>query len=305
MEAILRVFRTSWQGFRRNGWLSFVATFMMMQALLLLTIFISLNLAVNQTIRAVNERIDVAVFFKEYVPEAEVLAFKSQIISIGGVRDITFISQAEALESYIAQNRDSQELLDVIGDDSSFLPASLEIKVDNPFLIEEIVQSIEARDTTAMILETSLKKNQEVIDRLRKISRFVGIANFMLSIIFIVIALLIIFNTIRITIFTRKEEIEIMKLVGATDWYIRWPFVVEGMMYGVTGALLAFIMTMLGYWLLTSSIGDKYFAIDVAGASQGVFGPWFALEILIIQLLFGMIVGAISSYLSTKRHLRV
>ncbi|OGB74130.1 hypothetical protein A2V68_02240 [candidate division Kazan bacterium RBG_13_50_9] len=305
MQLILRIFRTSWQGFKRNGWLSFVSTFTMMQALLLLTIFISLNVAVDTTIKAINERIDVAVFFKEYVPEADILAFRDKINAIPEVKSITYVSQQEALESYIAQNSGSQELLDVIGEDKSFLPASLEVKVDNPYQIEETVSKVHREDTGGIILETSLQKNQDVIDRLRRINRMVGVANVALSTIFIIIALLIIFNTIRITIFTRREEIEIMKLVGATDWYIRWPFIIEGTIYGIAGALFAFLMTVVGYWLITSSLGTRYFALDVAGVGQGMFGPWFALSMFAIQLAFGIVVGAVSSYLSTKRHLRV
>ena len=135
MESLYRVVKTSWQGFRRNGWLSSVAIFMMMQALLLITIFVSLNLVVNKTIQAVNERIDVAIFFKEYIPEGDILIFKDQIDSVEGIKAIKYISQEEALASYLDYNRDSQELIDLIGNDSSFLPASLEIKMNNPDLI--------------------------------------------------------------------------------------------------------------------------------------------------------------------------
>lgn len=306
MEIYLRVIRTGWQGFKRNGWLSFVAIFMMMQTLLLITLFIILNVVVNKTVQAINDRIDVAVFFKEYIPQDDILIFKDEISSIEGIKDIIFVSQQQALESYIAYNQDSQALLDVIGDDSSFLPASLEVKLDNPYLIESVVAEIRTQDKNQLILETSLKKNQEIINSLRSISRFIGIANITMSFIFIIIALLIIFNTIRITIFTRREEIEIMKLVGATDWYIRWPFIIEGAIYGIIGALLAFIVTMLGYWLLTSSIGSRFFSLDViGGAGYSIFTPWFMLKLLMIQLLFGIVVGSVSSYFSTKRHLHI
>lgn len=307
MGTFLRIIRTAWCGFTRNGWLSFVATFMMMQTLLIITIFISLNVVVNQAIQSVNDRIDVAIFFKEYIPQSDVLAFKDKINNINGVKNIIFISQEQALESYIAQNQDNQELLDVIGDDSSFLPSSLEIKVTDPYLIESIVEKVKSMDIEGLISETSLKKNQNVIDQLRKINRLVSWANISLSFIFIIIALLIIFNTIRITIFTRREEIEIMQLVGATDWYIRWPFIVEGMIYGIVGAVLAFIVTMLGYWFIISNISNKYFSIDVTAATSGagLFNIWLVVELFALQILLGMLVGGLSSYLSTRHHLRI
>jgi cell division transport system permease protein len=303
MELTLRMIKTSWQGFKRNGWLSFVAIFMMMQALLLITLFVSLNIGVDKTIQAINERIDVAVFFKEYISEDSILTFKEEVENVVDVKSVTYISQVEALDNYIAQNQDSQALLDVIGEDASFLPASLEIKVDDPYVIESVVGEIESRDENDIILETTLKKNQEVINRLRQINQFAGFANIVLSLIFIIIALLIIFNTIRITIFTRREEIEIMKLVGATDWYIRWPFIVEGIIYGIAGAILAFIISILGYWLLASSLSGQYFSMGLTNVQ--LFNPLLFIELFIIQLLIGILVGAISSYLSTKRHLRV
>jgi len=307
MGTFLRIIRTAWYGFTRNGWLSFVATFMMMQTLLLITIFISLNVVVNQAIQSVNDRIDVAIFFKEYIPQSDVLAFKDKINSINGVKNIIFISQEQALKSYIAQNQDNQELLNVIGDDSSFLPSSLEIKVTDPYLIESIVEKVKTMDIEGLISETSLKKNQNVIDQLRKINKLVSWANISLSFIFIIIALLIIFNTIRITIFTRREEIEIMQLVGATDWYIRWPFIIEGMIYGVVGAVLAFIVTLLGYWFIISNISNKYFSIDVTATASGagLFNIWLVVELFALQILLGMLVGGLSSYLSTRRHLRI
>lgn len=302
MELFLRVIKTAWQGFKRNGWLSLVATFMMMQALLLISLFVSINVGVNKTIQAINSRIDVAVFFKEYVPESDIMVFKDRIKDIEGLKDITYVSQTEALENYTAYNSDSQELLEVIGDDASFLPASLEIKVDNPYMLEDVVTQIEAKDDTKMILETGLKKNQDIIDKLRKVNRMVGIADVSLSLIFIIIALLIIFNTIRMTIFTRKEEIEIMKLVGATDWYIRWPFIIEGMLYGVIGAIAAFLLMLAGWLFLNSNLGSQYLSLDALG-SPTTISPLFALQIFLLQLLFGVIVGAVSSYLSTKKHL--
>jgi len=305
MGIILRAIRIGWQGFKRNGWLSFISSFMMMQALLLTTLFVGLNVTVSQTIQAINEQIDVAIFFKEYIPQSEILTFKEQIYSIDGIKDIIFISQDQALESYIAQNQSNQDLLDIIGDDSSFLPASLEVKVTNPYLLESVVEKIEAADESGLISNTSLKKNQEVINQLRKINRFVSTINFVLGFIFIIIALLIIFNTIRIAIFTRREEIEIMKLVGATDWYIRWPFIVEGIIYGIAGALMTFILTLFGYWGVVSSVSSKYFAIDVTGTSFNLFNFWLAIELFVVQLLLGVMIGSISSYLSTKRYLRI
>lgn len=305
MEIFLRIIKTAWDGFRRNGWLSFVATFTMMQALLLITLLFSLNVAVNRTIQAVNDRIDVAVFFKEFVPEADILVFKDKIDNVPGVKAINFVSQEQALKNYQSQNMMDQELQAIIGTDNNYLPASLEVKAINPDRIEEVVAQINVLDDNKIIAETTLKDNQNMINQLRKINRTVGVANVLLSFIFIIIALLIIFNTIRIAIFTRKEEIEIMKLVGATDWYIRWPFIIEGMVYGVVGAIWAFAITLLGYLVLVSGVLNKYLSLGVSDLPITHSQILLFVELFVMQLVLGIIVGGISSLFSTKKHLRV
>lgn len=304
MEIVWRIIRTAWQGFRRNGWLSFVATFMMMQALLLITLFFSLNVVVNRTIQAVNSRIDVAIFFKEYVPETEILVFQDKINAISQIKSITFISQEQALKNYLTTSQEDASLLEAIGKDTNFLPASLEIKANDTNRIEETVAQIITLDSNQIISDTTLQKNQTLIDRLRKINRIISAANVGLSIIFVIIALLIIFNTIRITIFTRREEIEIMKLVGATDWYIRWPFIIEGVLYGVVGAVWAFIFTWLGYLVISSNFSQQYLSLGISKLSNHS-GLLLFSELLVLQLVLGILVGGVSSYLSTKRHLRV
>jgi len=305
MQIFLRIIKTAWYGFWRNGWLSLVAIFIMMQVLLLVGIFTSLNLGVAQAIQAINERIDVAVFFKDYVPESDILSFQQKITNLSGVKSIQFISHQKALESYVASNQRNKELLDIVGDDSTFFPASLEIKVDNPNLLETVVQRVKDQDQSGLIAQTSLEKNQVVINKLRNFNRLLMWGNLIVSFILIVIALLIIFNTIRITIFTRKEEIEIMKLVGATDWYIRWPFILEGVLYGIMGAILAFLLTLAVYQGVGLLLGKNYWSMQAVGGSLEIFSLPFAAKLFVFQLFFGVLVGSISSYSSTRRYLRI
>jgi cell division transport system permease protein len=305
MQIFLRIIKTAWHGFWRNGWLSLVAIFIMMQVLLLVGIFTSLNLGVAQAIQAINERIDVAVFFKDYVPENDILAFQQKITNLSGVKSIQFVSHQKALESYVASNQRNKELLDIVGNDSTFFPASLEIKVDNPNLLETVVQRVKDQDQSGLIAQTSLEKNQVVINKLRNFNRLLMWGNLIVSFILIVIALLIIFNTIRITIFTRKEEIEIMKLVGATDWYIRWPFILEGVLYGIMGAILAFLLTLAVYQGAGLLLGKNYWSMQAVGGSLEIFSLTFAAKLFVFQLFFGVLVGSISSYSSTRRYLRI
>lgn len=297
-----RIFRSAASGFRRNGWLSLVAVFIMTQALLIISIFASLNLVIGASIQAVNERIDVAVFFKETVTQAEAQTLKAQVEQWDGVREVIYVSSQEALDKFLADHRNRGAIREVIPKEENFLPASLEIKVTDPYLIEGVVDRIRQGEGGKLISETSLEDNQKLIDQLRNFGSFVQRASLILALILIVIALLIIFNTIRITIFTRREEIEIMKLVGATDWYIRWPFILEGMLYGVIAAVLALILLGVGYLALVKPMVDNYL---ISTAGNPVFTAGFFVFLAVLQLIIALVVGGVSSYLATKRHLHI
>ncbi len=297
-----RIFRSAASGFRRNGWLSLVAVFIMTQALLIISIFASLNLVIGASIQAVNERIDVAVFFKETVTPAEARALKGQVEQWDGVREVIYVSSQEALDKFLADHRNRGAIREVIPKEENFLPASLEIKVTDPYLIEEVVERVRQGDGGRLISETSLEDNQKLIDQLRNFGGFVQRASLILALVLIIIALLIIFNTIRITIFTRREEIEIMKLVGATDWYIRWPFILEGILYGVIATILSLILLAVGYLALVRPMVDNYL---ISTSGNPVFTVGFFVFLAVLQLVIALVVGGVSSYLATKRHLHI
>lgn len=295
-----RIFKSAFSNFLRNGWLSFVTIFIMTQALLIISIFASLNVVIGASIEAVNERIDVAVFFNETAQEDNILALKDQVEGVEGVREVVYTSSQDALEMFLKDNRNRGMIRDIISPEENFLPASLEIKVTDPYLIEGIIERVQGMDSNRLISETSLEDNQKIIERLRDLGGFIQRASFLLAVVFLIISVLIIFNTIRMTIFTRREEIEIMKLVGATDWYIRWPFLFEGIFYGLVATVLSSMLLGLGYITLIKPMVDGYL-ISEAGNPIFSFGFWAF--ILILQLIIAISVGSASSYLATRRHL--
>lgn len=282
-----------------------VAIFIMMQVLLLVGLFILINVGVNQVIQKVNESIDVAIFFKDYVPDSDILEFKDQITAISGVKSVQFVSRKDAMERYVKSGRQNPGLLEAIGNDANFFPASLELKVAQTNQIEEIEAKVLGQDKNKIISNTSLDRNKDLINKLRRFNYLLACADIGISLILMIIALLIIFNTIRITIFTRKEEIEIMKLVGATDWYIRWPLILEGTLYGFIGAILALLLTLAVYYGLQGVLSKEYWSIQIFSDMQNLLDYSLIAQIFVFQLFFGVLVGSISSYLATKRHLRI
>lgn len=274
----------------------------MSQALLIISIFASINLVIGASINAINERIDVAVFFKETVKEEQALALRTKVMTWEGVNEVVYVSPQEALDKFLNENRNRSAIRDVIPAEENFLPASLEVKVADPYVIEQVIDRILKSEDAALISETSLQDNQQLIARLRDVGSFIQRTSLILAGVFVVIALLIIFNTIRITIFTRRDEIEIMKLVGATDWYIRWPFIVEGMLYGVIATLLTLLLLYLGYLAFVRPMVESYV---ISTVNSPIFSWGFLIFLAIMQLVIGLGVGGFSSYLATKKHLNV
>lgn len=298
----LRIWKSAWNGFKRNGWLSIAAVFIMSQALLIVSILVSLNMVISASIQAINERLDVAVFLRETVNEEQALRLKTEIETYSGVKQVIYISPQQALDKFLEANRNRAIIREVVPADDNFLPASLEIKVEDPFLIDGIVDRVMQGEYGSMVSETSLEDNQKLIERLRGLGSFIQKSSLVLAGILVLLALLIIFNTIRITIFTRRREIEIMKLVGATDWYIRWPFIVEGGIYAVVATVLT--MSVVGV-LFYSFVSPMINAQLVTTNANQLFTPQFFLMLGIIQLGLSLVVGVSSSYWATKKHLNV
>ncbi|MFA5009899.1 MAG: permease-like cell division protein FtsX [Patescibacteria group bacterium] len=297
-----RIFKSAWQSFRRNGWLSLVAVFIMAQALLIISILASLNVVIGTTITSINERIDVAVFFKETALEKDILELKSQVESWEDVRGVTYVSSQEAMDKFLTENRNRTIIRSIIPEEENFLPASLEIKASDPYKIEGIVEQIRNGQYAKVISETSLEDNQKIIEKLRNVSSFIQRSSLILAIVLVGVSLMIIFNTIRITIFTRRQEIEIMKLVGATDWYIRWPFIIEGMMYGVIASVLTSSLLALGYGAIIRPLMTNYL---ISTAGNPLFSGGFIAFLVGLQLGVGLVVGGLSSYWATRKHLAI
>lgn len=297
-----RILRSAWNGFRRNGWLSLAAVFIMAQALLIVSILVSLNMVISASIAAINARIDVAIFLKETVTEADAQALKTEVEQYDGVREVVYVSPQEALDKFLEENRDRTVLREVIPADDNFLPASIEVKVSDPYLIDGIVGKIRQSSFGNLISETSLEDNQKLIERLRSLGAFIQNASLVLAGILVVLALLIIFNTIRITIFTRRREIEIMKLVGATDWYIRWPFIMEGAIYAIMATILTMAVVGILYYSFVAPLAGAQL---LTASSNEMFTPQFFVMLGVLQLGVALLVGISSSYWATKKHLAV
>jgi cell division transport system permease protein len=305
MHQLNRIMKSGSRNLLRNMWLSTAATAVMTVTLTIVILSFISNMALTSTIKSVTDKIDVSVYLKADITTQEVEEFKKVIISGGNVAGITYVTKEQAIAQFREKNKNDQATLDALtiaGTDT--LPASLQIKSIDPKKLDVIADTLakaenqKYQDPNAKPSYSGKRKNS--IDRIVSFSNFFRTTGLILSFIFVVISILIIFNTIRMAIFTRRDEIEIMKLVGATKWFIRGPFIFEAALYGV---IASFIAVGLSYLLLLGGGPKMASYIDVQSAiSLFQTSP---LAVIGVELVIGIFIGTFSSLLAMTRYLKL
>lgn len=301
-SSLPRIVKSGFVSFYRNGWLSVAATGIVTFSLVLVSTFVLLLLLGQSVIQHIQQKIDVEVFFKDDAKVTDILTIKDQLTKNPNAQSVRYISKQEALQIYKGQNQRNQKLLDQLSDEDNPLPASLQVKAKNPENLDAFNPVLESDFAKPLIESRSDKENRDIIQRLQRIVGFIRSLGIFISLVVLVFATLVVFNTIRITIFSRREEIEIMRLVGASNWYIRGPFVIEGVFYGVIATAVA----MLVVYLVVLAFGPALtsYLKDINEDVPAYFRANFGL-LLAVQLATGIGVGVISSLIAIRRHLKV
>lgn len=301
---IKRVFKFGFVNFWRNALVSFASVLVMTIALSVIASLIFGRAMLHSTLNIVKDKVDISVYFKTGASEEEILAMQKRIEKLPEVSKVIYSSREEELIKFRDRHQNDEltlQALAEIGDNP--LGASLNIKAKDPAQYEGVAQFLESeqkQSESSIIDKFNYNRNKAAINALSRIidtSRKLGAA---LAIIFAGVAALITFNTIRLTIYMAREEISVMRLVGASSRYIKGPFVVEGIMYGVISAILTtLILIPITYWA-----GPYTFNL---GTGLNLFNYYMAniFVISIILLLSGFIVGSLSSYLAVKKYLKV
>ena len=291
------------QSFWRNIWLSLATVFIICLALLSINFLIIINAISDSAIVAVQNRVDISVYFKPTVREAKVAEVKSQWEGLPQVKNIVYKSPEENLEDFKSrhlQDAGIQETLQEL--EGNPLGATLVIQAKNLQAYPEILTAVDNPAYADLIEEKNYDDHQTIINRLNAITGNVKNGALIISLIFAIISILIVFNTVRIAIFTHQNEISIMKLVGANNWLVRAPFVWESIFAGV---LACVIVTAVIYPLL--SFIQPYLARFLQGVDFNLVS-YFNHNIIWIfggQLIGIIIINFFSSMLAISKYLRV
>ncbi|MBA2278990.1 ABC transporter permease [Candidatus Saccharibacteria bacterium] len=301
-----RVFINGGINFVRNAWLSIAAMAIMVVTLSIVLFSFIANATFSHTIQEIRDRIDVSVFLLDSVTTQQRDQLIGQLEDIDNVRAVEYISKDQALADYIELNKDNVDLQLAISQTENPLPASLRLKLHNPDIIDQLKSFLDTPEIqTLQSDETSYSGDRkEAIDKIAKATTFIRQAGIIGVLIFACISVLIIFNTIQMAIFNRRDELSIMRLLGASRWYIRGPFLVESLLIGISAALISvglcnIIFSIASGTLDASSLG----LLDINYASRYFEERYWM--ILAIQLGIGIVIGVTSSFVATQRYLRL
>jgi len=300
---VKRVARYGLISFVRNGFVSLTAVLIMTITLFVVAFLMISGAALDATLKQLTEKVDVTVYFTTEATEGEITSMKTAIEALPEVAVVTYISREEALAVFRERHKGDRltlQALDELGGNP--LGASLEIRAKQTSQYESIATFLEAQQksggTAASIDKVNFFQNKTAIDRLTNIietSRRIGIA---VALVLGISTILIAFNTIRLAIYTARDEIGVMNIVGAGHWYVRGPFMVAGILYGlVSGLIVLLLLYPLTLWLGPGS--ERFFG------SFNVFTYFIeafpALFLIIVASGIGL--GALSSYLAVRRYL--
>lgn len=303
---IRRIINNGLLSFWRNGFVSLSSVSVMSVTLLVIASVLFADILLSTTLQEISNRVDVNVYFVTSAKEDQIFALKKNLEALPEVEKVTYVNREEAIAKFKEKHTGNQLILQALEElKDNPLGATLTIQTKETSQYESVSRFLGndqalGKDTAAIIDKVNYNENKGAIERLTAFTNGVKTAGFALSIVLIAISVLITFNTIRLAIFTAREEIAVMRLVGASAFTTRGPFVINAILAGVIAAIVALVLLVpITYWL--GPITEAFFVgLNVFNYYIQHFG-----EFLGILLVSGAAIGAISSFIAVKKYLRV
>jgi cell division transport system permease protein len=278
---------------KKNRVMSMASISTVAAALFIFGIFMLMVVNVNKMMLSVENDIEIKAFLKEDISTIEKQQIENDIKSMTEVKEVRYESKEEALENFKKQLGDKQDLAKGLELENPLL-SSFIIKVDKPQDVSSVASKIRNFNNVEQV-----NAGEQLVGSIIKVTRFIKITSMVLMAILGIIAIFLISNTIKLTVFARKREIGIMKYIGATDWFIRWPFIIEGTIMGLFGALISILVLGFGYHYAVKTVSESLTIFSLVPSNQILvsLGWEFA--------LIGILIGGVGSLLSIRKFLVV
>jgi len=300
VTTLLRIVKYGLQNFKRSAWLSTATIMVMVLALIVFIGLILFNVMTSNIITSVQDKIDISVYFKNDTPEDEVLRIKSTLGTLPEVKTVEYVSKEDALRIFQERHVDDETISQALEQLSENpLLASLNIKARAPEEYGIIAAYLNNDSINPFVERVTYSQNATVIERLSKILQTAKNGGVALTLFLSFVAILITFNSIRLAIYSNRESINIMRLVGSSNFFVRGPFLVEGIVYGIISAIIS-----LGLVLPIAYFIAPYINILVPETSFWEYFISHSPILFVYQLLFGIGLGLISSFIAIGRYLK-
>jgi cell division transport system permease protein len=301
MYSFLRVIKFAFQDIVRNASLSFMTILMLTLMLLSVNVLFILHILTNQATSLIKDRVDVSVFFTATATDEQVREVKEYVQLFNDVEQVEIITRDQVLEDFKKSHSDNNDIIASLEElnDNPF-GATLIIKTQTPGVYQKIIDSLQVPEYTSIIEDKTFGDTEVAISRIETITTQVERFSIALSVLFGVIAFVIIFNTIRVAIFTHRIEIVIKKLVGATNWFVRGPYLVEAVVF----SLVSMVITT-GIIFFSLPLLDQY--VGVVFEQEHLLTNYFSSHILVLlslQTVGVLVLTLLSSLLAMRKHLR-
>ena len=304
-----RIVKYGTKGFARNIWLSTAATVVMAITMIILFVTVVASVVLANTAQMMRDKIDITIYLKPNTSEQVLEDLSKKIATDKNIKSVVVSTSAEEYEKFVAENAGSDEILNVLDDEMkqlmiSKMQATMRIKVYDVGNLDSIKKLVEEdklfQENIDIEMEPTYDVNQAEIATITSWANIARMGGMILAIVFLVISILIIFSTIRMAIFSRREEIYMMKLVGADKGFIRGPFLVEAEICGLIAGVLAATASYFGFMFLAPRLAN--YGIDVAQITEILESN----KLILVYLVFmgvGVVIGRVSSWLAVAKYL--
>ena len=300
-KSLQRIFQVGWTNFKRNSYLSMGTTGVMVLVLFLFSGLMSLNYLSSQVVLGLEEKVDISVYFKNDASEEEIAKVKNDLELLGTVKNVEYVSKDQALSEFKERHAGATLVQDSLAElDENPLQASLNVKAEDSSQYASIVTFLEGNKFRSLVDKINFYENEQVIKRVLSISGGLRNWGFLLTMALALIAVLVTFNTVRLTIYSQKQEIEIMRLVGGSNWHIKAPYLVEGGMYGTLAAVIVVII----FYPVAYFVSPKIETL-MPGVSLISYFVSNIFQFVPLVFFIGILLGVTSSFVAIRRFLKI
>lgn len=303
----VRMIRYGLNNFSRNAWLTIAATVVMTITLLIIFVTVAARQVLTDSVTELQKKVDMSIYLKNDTPDDQASKIADNLRQLSNVQDVTYTNPKQAREAFVEEHKNDIATLEALNNaDGGFLFGTLRIGLKNINDTTQLDGFVQTNDLLKKYIDPSRKPSfsgsrQKAIKTLASSTEFAQRIGIGASVVFIAISSLIVFNTIRMAIFNRKDEIEMMKLIGANKGFIRGPFVVEAVVYGVVAGVLASGLGLVALNLAKPGLVQSGVAVQPTVDFVTTYLPFM----LIGMVLLGALIGAVSSLLATRRYLKI